>query len=68
MDFSSDTADLFEPVGNYTFMDRKIAVVHFGDSFERAPLKKWELGGFSNGDKKTHLVPLVRRGDFQVLN
>jgi hypothetical protein len=49
-------------------MDRKITVVYLGDSFESPPLKKGDLGGFSNGDKKTHLAPLVQRGDFQVLN
>jgi len=40
MDFFRDAADLFEPVGNDTFMDRKITVVYFGNSFERPPLKK----------------------------
>jgi hypothetical protein len=47
MDFFRDTADLFEPVGNDTFMDRKITVEYFGNSYERPPLKKGELGGFS---------------------
>jgi hypothetical protein len=47
MDFFRDTADLFELVGNDTFLDRKITFIYFGDSFERLPLKKGDLGGFS---------------------
>jgi hypothetical protein len=46
IDIFRDTADLLEIRASDTFMDRKITVVYFGDSFERLPLKKGDLGGF----------------------
>jgi hypothetical protein len=68
MDLFRNTADFIKLAGNDTFMYRKTTAVYFGDSFEIPLLKKGNLGGFSNGDKKTHLVPLVQREDFRVLN
>jgi hypothetical protein len=46
----------------------QINTVELRDVFESPPLKKEYLGGFSNGDKKSPLAPLWKRGEFLALS
>ncbi|MGD8722203.1 MAG: hypothetical protein PVG46_10385, partial [Desulfobacterales bacterium] len=43
-------------------------VINLRNAFESLPLKKGDLGGFSNGDKKSPLAPLFLKGGILALS
>jgi hypothetical protein len=57
------------PFGYNPGIYRLIAnVINLRNAFESPPLKKGDLGGFSNGDNKSPLAPLFLKGGILALS